>query len=210
MSLLIIGLLSPGSSRVQAANRVELPDGVHYHRFASSVNGPEASWINPAVLGFLQGISGQVTGEIHDGKFAKNWGFNTVGDRIGISYRHLDDFGGEDCDEYIFGSGFRFGHGYYLGVSYRYVSDAPDYLDDTHYWNIALLVRQNPQFSLAAVFSNLNREEIDGENRIAVTPSGALLITNPAGEVLQAYNADDWREAYVVFKEDDESEVASE
>jgi len=161
-ALLIILLLSAAPA-LFAANRLELPQGVYYHRFAASVEGTEASWINPAVLGFSRGVAGQLTGEIYDGKFAKNWGFSTVGDGVGISYRHLDDLGGEEYNEYIFGSGFRVGYGSYVGASYRYIKDGPENLDGSHFWNIGLLFRQNPKISLALVLSNLNRENIDGE-----------------------------------------------
>ncbi|PKK82421.1 MAG: hypothetical protein CVT49_13870 [candidate division Zixibacteria bacterium HGW-Zixibacteria-1] len=145
------------------ANRYEIPPGVHYHRFASLVEGPEASWVNPAALGYYRTISAQITGEIYDGSFGHNWGFNTVGDGVGISYRHLNDFEGAKYNEYIFGLGLRVNYGIYVGGSYRYVKDGPIALDGTHNWNIGLLVRQNPKLYMAAVFSNLNREEIAGE-----------------------------------------------
>jgi len=161
LSIIIIILLL--STPLWAANRLVFPGGVQYHRFASTVEGPEAAWINPAALGYSRSISAQITGEIYDGKFAGNWGISTVGDGIGISYRHLDDILGDKYDEYIFAAGFRIGHGLYAGASYLYIKEGPDLYDDVHTWNIGLLVRQNPKVSLAAVFSNLNGEEIDGQ-----------------------------------------------
>lgn len=144
------------------ANPVEFPRGVHYHRFASLVDGPEATWINPAALGFYQSVGAQITGDFYDGSFAHNWGFCTAGDGAGISYRHLDNIDGEDYKEYLVGIGLRAGYGIFAGGSYRHITDGPDDWDDTHFWNIGLLVRQNPNLYMAAVFSNLNREEVGG------------------------------------------------
>ncbi|MEW5924453.1 MAG: hypothetical protein AB1746_10745 [Candidatus Zixiibacteriota bacterium] len=141
---------------------MNLPTGVHYYRFASLVDGPEATWINPAALGFNRMIGAQITGDFYDGSFAHNWGFSTAGDGVGFSYRHLDDINGEDYKEYMLGVGLRAGYGIFIGSSYRHVKDGPDDLDGTHFWNIGLLIRQNPNLYMAAVLSNLNREEIGG------------------------------------------------
>ncbi|MCH7879940.1 MAG: hypothetical protein IH914_11575, partial [candidate division Zixibacteria bacterium] len=42
-------LVNPGAG-LAASPRAPIPEGVYFHRFASSVYGPEAVWINPAVL----------------------------------------------------------------------------------------------------------------------------------------------------------------
>ncbi|HDL02692.1 MAG: hypothetical protein DRP46_03515 [Candidatus Zixiibacteriota bacterium] len=162
IGLLAVFLIILTAQSVPAANRLELPRGVHYHRFAAIVEGPEVSWINPAALGYSRTIAAQITGEIYESKFAKSWGFSTVGDGIGISYRHLDNPNGDDYNEYIFGAGLRTGHGVYAGASYRYFKDGPYSWDGTHFWKVALMVRQNPRVSVCAVLSNLNRQKIDG------------------------------------------------
>lgn len=162
VGLLFLTLQLLLSQSLSGANPVEFPKGVHYHRFAALVDGPEAVWINPAALGAYQSVSAQITGDFYDGSFAQNWGFCTAGDGVGLSYRHLDNIDGEDYKEYLAGAGLRTGYGIFVGGSYRHVKDGPEYLDDTHFWNIGLLVRQNPNLYMAAVISNLNREEVGG------------------------------------------------
>lgn len=145
-----------------AANRLELPDGVYYHRFASSDEGPEATWINPATLGISKEITLQYIGEIGDSRFSSNYGFNITGDYIGIGFRHLNDVDSEEYDEYTFATGSEFGYRLYWGGSYRYIKNGPAGLHKKHLWNFGFVVKQNPRLSFAAVFSNLNRSRVDG------------------------------------------------
>lgn len=161
--LLAVSALLLLCSELQAANRIKIPDGVYYHRFASSISGPEAVWINPAGLWYYRTISFQLMGEFSAGKFAHSWGLDISGDGIGVGYRHLDDFRGANYDEYIFAAGSQFTYGLFLGGSYRYMKNGPEGYSRKHFWNIGLLVRQNPKYSFGAVFSNLNRKKIDGE-----------------------------------------------
>jgi hypothetical protein len=86
-----------------------------------------------------------------------------AGDGIGISYRYLDDFLGANYAEYIFAVGAGLGRSFYWGVSYRYLKKGPDDYNKRHFWNIGLIYKNNPQYSMSAVFSNLNRGKIDGE-----------------------------------------------
>ncbi|UCD94010.1 MAG: hypothetical protein JSU69_09600 [Candidatus Zixiibacteriota bacterium] len=149
-------------SDVSGANRVEIPGGVYYHRFTSSVSGIEAAWINPAALGYDKMVALQLTGELYQGNFADNWGITAGGDGVGISYRHLADLRQEDYDEYIFSAGVQSWHGIFLGGSYRYVKNGPEELDKKHFWSLGFLIKQNPRFALAGVFYNLNRSRVDG------------------------------------------------
>jgi hypothetical protein len=157
-----IVLLLALCSEASAANRIDIPGGVYYHRFASSVSGIEAAWINPAALGYDRIVTLQITGELHQGEFADSWGITTSGDGISISYRHLDDVRREEYDEYLFSTGVRSWQGIYLGGSYRYIRHGPDGLEGKHFWTLGLLIKQNPRFSMAAVLGNLNRSRVDG------------------------------------------------
>jgi hypothetical protein len=152
-----------GVQSVYGGERLLPPDGLHYHRFASSVYGPEAVWINPAGLGDYKKISGQYMLEIKDGKLSKSWAACVTGDGIGISYRRLRDFMGGRLDEYIFGAGLAVTASIYTGISYRYISNGPSFYNNRHFWNLGLLIRPNPRFAYAIVLSNLNRGRIDGE-----------------------------------------------
>jgi len=145
-----------------AGERLVLPEGVYYHRVASLTYGPEATWINPAGLGMYTPLSTQLIGEYYNNKFAKNWGINITGDGIGISSRHLRDIEGEKYVEYTFAAGKMLGRGFYAGGSYVYVEDGPDSFRKKHTWNLGFILRQNPSYSLGAVFRNLNRSRIDG------------------------------------------------
>ncbi len=144
-----------------AAHRIPIPEGVQCYRFASAVDGPEAAWINPSALGRYQEFIVQYIGEYYDEGFSENWGY-VVSDRgVGIAYRKLDNFLGEDYREYIFAGGKELGRDSYIGGSYRHVKDGAGIYDKRHFWNIGLLFCQNPKWSLAAVFSNLNRGRMD-------------------------------------------------
>ncbi len=79
-------------------DRIVIPDDVYYHRFASSVSNLEATWINPAGLGQSKDIKAQYIGVLGVGGLNKKWGYNVVGDGIGIGYRGFDDFSGQKFD----------------------------------------------------------------------------------------------------------------
>ena len=99
----------------------------------------------------------------HDGDFTNDWGTAASGDGIGISFRSVENFEGAKYDEYIYGVGVESGRGLYLGVSYRYIKSGFDYFHKRHFWNVGLIYKNHPQFTLAAVFSNLNRGEVNGQ-----------------------------------------------
>ncbi|MCP4705647.1 MAG: hypothetical protein GY865_13690 [candidate division Zixibacteria bacterium] len=50
-----------------------------------------------------------------------------------------------------------------MGASYRYIKSGFGYFHKRHFWNIGFIYSNHPQFTLGAVFSNLNRGEVDGE-----------------------------------------------
>ncbi len=157
---LAVMLLS--ASNLFGGIRIE-PETVYYHRFASAVSGPEAIWINPAGLGLNKNLNIQYIATFYDGDFTSDWGSAMSGDGIGISYRSVENFEGGQYNEYIYGAGIGVGRGLYVGGSYRYIKDGFEYLNKRHFWNIGFIYSNHPQFRLAAVYSNLNRSEADGE-----------------------------------------------
>jgi len=146
-----------------AGQRILIPEGVYYHRFASSVDNLEATWINPAGLGQSKDIKLQYIGVLGEGGLNKKWGYNIVGDGVGIGYRGLTDLSGERYDEYIFAVGAGLAQKFYWGLSYRHIKNGPTIYNKRHLWNIGLLLQSGYRFSMAAVFSNLNRGRIEGE-----------------------------------------------
>jgi len=142
---------------------IDQPGQVYYHRFASAVTGPEATWINPAGLGLNRKFNIQYIAMFHDGDFTNDWGTVMSGDGIGISFRSVENFMGEKYNEYIYGAGVAAGKSLLLGVSYRYIKEGFEYYHKRHFWNIGLLYNNHPQYTLGAVFSNLNRGKVNGE-----------------------------------------------
>lgn len=151
------------SSNLLGADRIAIPDGIYYHRFASSISGPEASWANPAGLGYSKKIEVQYLAEFREGELTKDWGLNITGDGLGISYRHLNDFKGGEYNEYIFSMGAQFGHGLFWGCSYRYIKNGAGIYNRRHSWNLGFLLMRSPRVSYGMLFSNLNRGRINGK-----------------------------------------------
>jgi hypothetical protein len=145
------------------AIRIAIPDDIYYHRFASSVHGPEAVWTNPAALALYRNMSTQYMSDYYQGKFLKNWGTSGIGSRFGLSYRHLKDFRGKGYNELLIATGAELSFGLYWGISYRYVKNGPGLYHKRHFWNASILVKNNPDYYLAIVFSNLNRGRVDGK-----------------------------------------------
>jgi len=146
-----------------ASERIFVPDDVYYFRFASSVNSLEATWINPAALGLSHNIKVQYIGEMGVGALNKNWGYNLVGDGVGLAYRSMDNFMGEEYNEYIFGAGAGVGYKTYWGFSYRYIKSGPSIYNRRHFWNLGILYRPGNNYKIGIVFSNLNRGRVNGE-----------------------------------------------
>jgi hypothetical protein len=144
------------------AGQISPPPGVYYHRFISDVDGPEATWINPAALGYFKTVTLQYIGEYENERIFKNWAAVMTGDGVGIAYRKLDDFQKIEFEEYIFAAGKSFGLNAYLGISYRYIKKGPVQYNKRHYWNIGMIIRENPNFTMAAMLSNLNRNRVNG------------------------------------------------
>jgi len=150
------------STAAMAGERLPIPSGVYYHRFASAVGGAEALWVNPAALGDIPGVNFQLMADYGDGDFGQDWGVALAGDNIGVGFRRLDNFEGGRLDEYVFAVGKSIGLDYHWGGSYRYISRAPGFYNKKHFWNVSLLLRRASGFSYAMVFSNLNRSRVDG------------------------------------------------
>ncbi len=149
------------ASNSPADNRIGLPNDVYYHRFASSVQSPEAIWTNPAGLGMERKLNLQYMMTFRAGDFTDDWGIVLTGDGIGMAYRKIENFWGAGYSEFIYGAGTAIGQYLYLGGSYRYVKDGFDYYHKRHFWNIGILYRSSSQISLAALFSNLNQGKKD-------------------------------------------------
>jgi hypothetical protein len=145
-----------------AGKRLILPEAVYYHRFVSSVSGPEAAWVNPAYLGKNKIVNVEYMGEYYDDRFLNNWGAVICGDGLGLAYRHLKNYEGITYNEYIFALGSALSRGVSLGGSYKYIKNGNPFYNKRHFWNIGLIYDKNPQYSLGMMFSNLNRSRIDG------------------------------------------------
>ncbi len=141
----------------------ELPEGVYYHRMGSTLNGPEAAWINPAGLALYNPPGGQYISEFSDNKLNNNWGLTLTGDGVGISYRKLIDFLGDDYEEYIFSGALKLGDGFGVGMSYLVIHKGPEAYKKRHMWNLGIILRKARRFSYSAYFENLNRKEFNGE-----------------------------------------------
>ncbi len=150
------------SSGLFAGERFPMPDGIYYHRFAASVHGPEAIWINPAGLAHDRMTSVQYMIEYFDGKITEDYGIALSGDKIGIGFRQIDDVMGVRLKEYIFGAGFPVSSMMAVGMSYRYMKSGPEFYNKRHFWNIGLSIIKGSHFHFAMVLSNLNRAVIDG------------------------------------------------
>jgi len=158
---LIIFSISLISSNLYAGIRIGLPDDVYYHRFASSVKGPEATWSNPAALGLDHAFHIQYITTFEKGDFSGSWGTVMTGDGFGIAYRSVENFMGEKYNEYIFGAGLAVGDKIYCGGSYQNIKQGFDYFNKRHFWNIGFFLDTKKQLTFGALFSNLNRGKID-------------------------------------------------
>lgn len=158
----LIGILL-SAANLFGGLRISQPEAVYYHRFASAVSGPEATWINPAGLDLNRKFNFQYIAMFHDGDFTNDWAAVISGDGIGISFRSVESFEGAKYEEYIYGAATNLGHALHWGVSYRYIKQGFGYLRRRHFWDIGLIYDNHPQFTMGAVFSNLNRGKINGE-----------------------------------------------
>ena len=160
MALIVI-LLS--AANLFGGIRLDQPQAVYYHRFVSAVTGPEATWVNPAGLGLDRRLKIQYIARFLDGDFTNDWGTVVSGDGIGLSFRSVESFRGGKYVEYIYAAGAGVGKGLYWGCSYRYIKEGFGYYYKRHFWNIGLLYNRHPQYTLGALFSNLNRGKVNGE-----------------------------------------------
>ena len=104
------------SGQTQSVERIPVPDGVFYYQPAASVNGSEAAWMNPAVLGTfsLDGI--QVMADYFDESFARSWGLLAQHEHLAAAYRRVCNPTGVDYKEYLFASGLSLQRQLNLGV----------------------------------------------------------------------------------------------
>jgi protease-4 len=137
-----------------------IPDEVFFYHPIASVYGQNSAWINPAALARKQN-GGMFLFTQRENRVFRDWGAVGTGKMFAIAYRNVDYGDLPNLQEYLFAFGG--GQRLHLGLSYRYIKEGPGYLNKRHLWTAALLVQQNPKFSLGARAENLNRGRIDGE-----------------------------------------------
>ena len=156
-------LVNPGAG-LAASPRAPIPEGVYFHRFASSVYGPEAVWINPAVLALYDTPTALFMFDYRDPGFGDDRGLALASRSVGYSNRKLSNLSsGQDYSEHIFALAHGGKTGFSTGLSYRLASSGPGIYNNRHFWNFGLIYRDKPSWSLGAVFSNLNRGRINGQ-----------------------------------------------
>lgn len=143
---------------------VPFPEDVFYYAPAATSFGPEAVWVNPAVLGPYKPSTFALMTDYADDDIFKSWGAVITRDGLGAAYRRINNDSGEDFKEYLFAGGFSLGSSLSLGGSYRYFSSGPSPYDNRHYWNIGVTSRGNSPFALGAVWSNLNKTALGGDD----------------------------------------------
>lgn len=146
-----------------AGERVVSPEAVWYYEPAATVTSSEAGWVNPAALGRSPHSGFQFMADYYNGDYAKSWGWTIYRDRAATAYRHVNNPGGEDYDEWLWAAGMKFGPNINFGFSYSYFRNGPGEYNNRHLWTIGLLSRGRGPFALGAVFSNLNRGRLNGE-----------------------------------------------
>ncbi|MFQ5607187.1 MAG: hypothetical protein ACE5GA_04510 [Candidatus Zixiibacteriota bacterium] len=147
-----------------ASPRALPPEGVHFHRFAASVLGTEAVWTNPAALAKYPPPTALLMFDYRDPGFGDDRGLALSSGPLGYSYRKLTELSkGEDFSEHIFALSHGAKSSLSFGLSYRLASSGPGIYNNRHSWNLGVLYQDKPGWSLAAVFSNLNRGRISGQ-----------------------------------------------
>lgn len=160
-----LGLLVMTSSAGWTASpRAPIPEGVYFHRFAASVYGAEAVWTNPAALALYATPTTLFMFDYRDPGFGDDRGLTLSSKSMGYSYRKLSSLGfGQDYSEHIFALAQGGKTGISTGLSYRLASSGPGIYNNRHFWNVGIIYRDKPGWTLGAVFSNLNRGRINGE-----------------------------------------------
>lgn len=156
-------VLTLASPPVVYSDRIPLPKGVFYYKPAASVFGSEAAWINPAGISRYRSPCFQFMADFAEGTYGKSWGGVISREQLAFAYRYLDNPGGENFREYLFASSVALGKQFYVGGSYRYFKNGPDYYNKRHFWNIGLISQTRGPLSWAALFSNLNRSKVNGQ-----------------------------------------------
>ncbi|HOD66524.1 MAG TPA: S49 family peptidase [candidate division Zixibacteria bacterium] len=185
------------------AQEVPFPDDVFYYAPAATAFGPEAVWVNPAVLGPYKPATVAFMGDLAEGSVLKNWGTVITRRGFGLAYRRIDSDAGEDFKEYALAGGLSLGSSLSVGGSYRYFPSGPSPYDHRHYWNIGLTSRGNSPFAVGAVWSNLNRSELEGEDTrviqrysLGYRPQGATVTLAVDALSSAAAAEDDWTYIY--------------
>jgi len=141
--------------------RIPIPDDVFYYAPASAVVGSEATWVNPAGLGRFAMAGFQIMADYSAGDYAKSWGAVLYRDRMTTAFRYIHNPTGDDYEEMVTAMGFKLGPALDAGLSYRYFRTGPGLYNKRHFWTLGILKRAHGPFSIGAVFSNLNRGQID-------------------------------------------------
>jgi len=172
------------SVAAEAAVRIPIPEGIYYHRFGSISTGAEAVWANPAGLSAGPSIYIQYINEFRHKKITGSRGFVLTGEGIGIAYRSLDNYMGEDYREYTFSAGSALYRDFHVGFSYQYIKEGYGLYNKRHFWNGGILLDKYENVKLGAVFNNLNRGKVDGERSEIEQMYSVSLITSGGRLVL--------------------------
>lgn len=198
--LVAIAFLAAASS---SAQEVPIPEGVFRYAPASTVFGPDATWINPAVLGRFKPSAAELMADYRDDSFAKSWGGVITGQGLGVAYRRIHVPNDKDFREYVFAGAIPLGQMLAIGGSYRHFASGPAPYDERHYWNIAVISRGQSPFAVAAVLSNLNRSAVAGESSdiqqrysVAYRPQGKILTFAVDALSSTERDPDDWTFVY--------------
>lgn len=163
LTCLVVLFVSSALLGDDSADRIPIPDEVFYYEPAASVHGPEAGWTNPAGLGAFQAAGFQLMADYYRGDYAKSWSSIVFRDRLVTGYRHINNDGGDDFDEWLAAGGLALGQSLRVGLSYRYFRNGPGPYNNRHYWTLGSIFVGKGSFKLAGVWTNLNKGKVDGE-----------------------------------------------
>lgn len=159
--LLIFSTITFHSTAI--SKRIPIPEGIFYYQPAASVYGAEAAWVNPSILGWYKAASYQIIADYSNTSYAKSWGTVVARHNIATATRHIYNPDERDYNEFVISTGMAMGNQLAVGLSYRYFKEGSDIHHKRHFWNLSFTARQGGPFTIAALFSNLNRGKVDGE-----------------------------------------------
>lgn len=161
--VITVCLLNQPVSAGEDSKRIVIPDDLFYYQPAATTFGVNAAWNNPARLSRYGAAGFVVMADYVNGNYARSWGTAIYRDRLTTAFRHIDNPDGQDYDELVTALGMKAGPALNFGISYRYFREGPGLYNNRHFWNIGLSHQGAGPFAMGALFSNLNRGKINGE-----------------------------------------------